>query len=196
MKKYFILLLLVLVFSCNKKQEATPVNTNPALQPPLPSSKILLLKVDYLTHAFEGGKVLNLSQAIVTSDSIPVKVQYQPPGDFGDITLSHKLTGDSLFYGGIIWMGKGVMTFPAQLDSSATFVQLGNPVGQPSASRFQLIFNQSPAPNISSLWSSINKLKTVKEYLIFNKKIGLFCYTPSVGMGNPADWDWFIFLSN
>ena len=50
----------------------------------------------------------------------------------------------------------------------------------------------------SSIWNSISNLEIVNNYLNTNPngKINLFLYTPSVGIGNPADWDWYIILKN
>jgi len=45
---------------------------------------------------------------------------------------------------------------------------------------------------------SVQSLVKVREYLSKNPKtpVKLFLYTPSVGAGNPEDWDWIIFLKN
>ena len=196
MKKILVVLTALSVLACKKTSEPAKLQTNPIAQPTTPSSKILMLKVDYLTYNFEGGKEINLSQSMLTNDSIPIKIDYKSPGDFGNITLYYKPTNDKLFDGSIIWMGKGNMTFPAQLDSASTFVKINNATTQPLSSRFQLIFNQNQTPNISSIWNAIQKLKIISNYLPNNKKIGVFLYTPSVGIGDPADWDWFIFMSN
>ena len=49
-----------------------------------------------------------------------------------------------------------------------------------------------------NIWNSINNLEVVSDYLDSNPngKINLFLYTPGVGIGDPAYWDWYVFLKN
>jgi len=65
---------------------------------------------------------------------------------------------------------------------------------QPDDSRFQKIFSELPF-DYSKIWKSISNLCIVAEYLKNNKKIGLLLYTPSVGVGDPHDWDWYVIMS-
>ena len=53
-------------------------------------------------------------------------------------------------------------------------------------------------PDHQSIWAAIDNLETVKNYRESNPevKISLFLYTPSVGIGNPEEWDWFVILKN
>ena len=110
---------------------------------------------------------------------------------------------EKIFDGTIIWMGKGEMSFPEQLNSPNTFATLTTPIQQPDDSSIELVqyheFSYYPE-NIyyTSIWNAIDNLKIVKSYRTSNPnaKINLFLYTPSVGIGDPADWDWYIYLKN
>jgi hypothetical protein len=52
--------------------------------------------------------------------------------------------------------------------------------------------------NYLPIWLSIqNKIK-VREYLASNPNatVKLFLFSTRVGLGNPVEWDWIIFLKN
>ncbi len=197
MKNLIGIFLFVFLFSCSKKQIPKP--DEPIKTPTVvtPSDKIQLLVVDFTTYNFEGGKEITLSKSGITNDTIPVTVNYKPPGDFGNIQLFHKISNDLLFDGSIIWMGRGKIKFPSAFDTSTTFIRMGSALAQPDSSRFQKIFYENfQTVNATAIWNAINKLKVTQDYNQFNKRIGLFLYTPSVGIGNPLEWDWIVFLSN
>ena len=64
---------------------------------------------------------------------------------------------------------------------------------------FENVFNPSnEVYNYDSIWLTIEKLQLVQDYLVSNPtaSMKIFLYKPSVGMGNPVDWDWVIFLKN
>lgn len=164
-------------------------------KPSSPHDSLLLLKVDYLTYKFEGGTEIQLSQSVAGTDTLPVETIYNPPGDFGDITLKYQPSGDNIFAGTIIWMGCGQITYPASLNPSKSFSTYPNPVPMPDSTDFQQIFKYSPALQADSAWMAVKDLKIVHRYSKFAKNIGIFLYTPSVGMGDPADWDYFLIMS-
>jgi hypothetical protein len=157
---------------------------------------ILLLKVDYQTLKFEGGTEQSVN-SISNADTIPLKVEYKAPGDFGSITLYHKPGNELLFKGTIIWMGKGVMGYPTSLNPSTAYPTYNTALPYPGNSTFKPIMAQPPGsgPDFEPIWNAVSNLRIVSEYRKANKKISIFLYTPSVGMGNPADWDWIILMS-
>jgi hypothetical protein len=191
MKKLIYTLLLATLFfaSCSKTEEDEIFN------PSLTANKVLLLKVDYLKNAFEGGKELTFSQA---ATSFTITTEYKSPGDFGNIKLTYKELNEKLFDGSIIWMGRGEISFPKNLIEPKHFEAAANynivyPVG------FENIFNPNNQTfNYTPIWLSVHHYQKVREYLTSNPqaKAKIFLYTPSVGVGNPADWDWIIILKN
>jgi hypothetical protein len=197
MKNFTYIFLSLWCLACSKKQ--IPETKEPVKQAIVvpPTTKIQLLIVDYTTFNFEGGKEINLTKSVPTDDSIPISVNYKAPLDFGNIQIFHKLSNDLLFDGSIIWMGKGTIKFPTAFDTSTTFVRVNSALPEPDSSRFQIIhYDKFQSIQTSEVWQAISKLKVTEDYLQFNKHIGLFLYTPSVGIGNPLEWDWFVFLSN
>lgn len=175
---------------------ACSIDEDPGVELEANSGKLLSLKVDYLTGAFESGLEQTVEGPKSESDSIPIKVNYVLPGDFGKLELRHKPSNKIIFDGSIIWMGKGAITHPQMFKAAENFNSVATELPQPSDSRFQVIFHDlhnHPIP-YDKLWKAVNKLEVVTSYLASGKKIGVFLYTPSVGVGNPADWDWFLVM--
>ncbi|WP_417352570.1 hypothetical protein [Flavobacterium alkalisoli] len=195
MKKSFLLLVFAaLLMSCSDT-DTDPVNGGSE------GNKVLLLKVDLLTNAFEGGKELTFPD----NSNFTISTDFNPAGDFGDITLNYDEVNMPIFAGEIIWMGLGQMTFPESMDASGEFATIQNPVSQPAESQFSLVSVDEPetSPFLSeidydAIWAAVDNLAAVKEFRDSNPDahVNLFLYTPSVGIGDPADWDWIVILKN
>ena len=108
-----------------------------------------------------------------------------------------------IFNGSIVWMGLGVKTFPIGFTVPENLNTIDVPLDFPSDNSFQKVmyseFSFYPDTlDYETLWSVINNLELVSAYRKSNQnaKINVFLYTPSVGIGDPADWDYFIILKN
>jgi hypothetical protein len=182
--------LVSLAFSCSKKPVGSVGKGNNQ------SQKMLLLKVDFLKRNFEGGKELNFNSIITSGDSLPLKKLYESPSDFGNITFLYRTTNDTVFSGDIVWMGTGRLIYPRAFDTSSTFKKLKTMIEKPVDSRFQELHRVFYQNKDTIPWTAINNLEIVQTYLQYNKKVGYFIYTPSVGVGDPAEWDWIFVFSN
>lgn len=184
MKKLILLFLTLFLICCTDDNEHKSRSGN----------TILLLRVDFTTYNFEGGHEQQISEVITGSDTIPISVNYKAPGDFGNISLYYQPTNTLLFDGSIIWMGTGKISYPKRFEPADSYARLVTPIEKPDDSRFQCLFGTPPA-DYSLIWNSISRLKIVSDYLKSHKKIGIFLYTPSVGIGNPKEWDWFLIMN-
>jgi hypothetical protein len=183
----------LLLGSCKKHEDdhhehGGPVNYGVSLA---------LLRVDYQTHQFEGCKMLHFNAFDYNPQNVPVQMLYIPPGDFGNITLLHAPTGDTIFDGSIVWNGMGSMKFPAALDAVVSVTPTAEPA--PDSNNVQIIspdsFVNKADYHIPEVWTPISKLDVTKAFMSTGyKKVALFLYTPSVGVGNPADWDYYWLL--
>jgi len=192
--KNIILTLLIsfgILFSCCK-------NNDPVI-PCSSKNEVALLKVDYLTNTFEGGKELIFS----ANPDFTISSTYQPPLDFGAVQLFYEELNELIFNGTIVWMGLGTRSYPATLDSESDFTTINTITQKPNDSLFKNVMYDNYAfypdtINYSDIWNSINNLELVSNYMNSNPggKVNLFLYTPSVGYGNPVDWDWYIILKN
>ncbi|TXD82066.1 hypothetical protein ESY86_17695 [Subsaximicrobium wynnwilliamsii] len=192
MKPITFILMLALLFSCS--EDATEAIDD------LQESDVLMLKVDFTTHAFEGGTQIVVAEP---SSDFDITSSYQAPGDFGGIQLYSANSNTLLFDGTIIWMGLGLMEYPASIKPASSFETLEEALPLPSAEAFSKVMYDEYAyypedMNLATIWSAIDKLAVVKDFRQSNPeaKIQLFLYTPSVGIGDPADWDWMLFLKN
>jgi len=187
----------LLLGSCKK-------NTDSGVPSSPYGAKMILLKVDYQTGKFEGGKIFTYPKGSYVADSIPVKEIAKPAGDFGNITLKYVPTSDTVFFGTVIWMGKGQMMPPKTLDDPNTFVLVQTSVLTPDTNKVKYYgaarqLPYSPGQSFVSIWNAVAGLQVTAEAIGVNHaKVGLFLYTPSVGIGDPADWDyyWLLYIRN
>jgi len=159
-------------------------------------NKVLMLKVDYLTNTFEGGIELEFSEM---SETFTITKIFAPPGDFGFLKLFFSEIDELLFYGTIIWAGCGKMIFPEELLPTDQFQTVPTEEYVFPKNGFENVFKQSWIQDeYESVWDSVQSLVKVRQYLTSNPEqvVKLFLYTPSVGIGDPADADWFLFLKN
>lgn len=162
-------------------------------------NKVVLLKVDYQTHTFEGGKELAFGQ----SAGFTIASEYEAPGDFGSIELIYEELGQTLFEGTIVWMGLGERSYPESLLAVDDFVTVPEAVEMPSQTLFENVMYDEFAfypedLDYASLWEAIDNLQIVQTYRASNPDgtVSIFLYTPSVGAGDPADWDYYVILKN
>lgn len=157
-------------------------------------NKILLLRIDYLTYQFEGAFEQTLSSPFAPFDSLPISNVFQSPGDFGNLKLFYQPNNELIFDGDIVWNGWGPINYPTSFSPPANYLHTGLSLSLPDSSRFQNVFPQWHYPKLplDSIWMNIGDLAIVKEYNASPKNIGFLLYTPSVGVGDPAQWDWFL----
>ena len=159
-------------------------------------NKVLILKVDYQTNTFTGATE---SYHNKKTDSFTLKTLYIPPSDFGCIKVNFQEINHTIFNASIIWNGKGKIESPSTFNPSSNYkkVQEKNIVNPING--FENIFAENfKLDDYTPIWLAIQNLEIVRDYLANNpkEKVKLFLYTPSVGLGNPAEWEWIIFLKN
>lgn len=192
---------LLLMGICLSVMACSEETTTP-LDNPQTENKVLLLKVDLQTSQFEGGKELTFDDAA----TFTIETDYDAPGDFGGIKLKYQEVDAPLFEGTIHWMGLGEISYP-QFDPVPSFTTVENAVTIPAENlreiveytEFPLPVDEWPyAPDYENIWASIDNLELVKEYRESNPNatVHFFLYTPSVGVGDPAQWDWIVILKN
>jgi hypothetical protein len=185
--------LCLLAIGCSKEEPHQPCLTDGRCG--TTNHEIHLFKVDFTTYEFQGGTRLFLSKDI---NDFNVESLYIPPSDFGSMTLKCKETGDSLFAGTIHWMGKGQQTFPRFMDAASMYdYVLTSDYVFPK----KIIGVDSANLNLGDVeraWSNIQGLTKVRSFLNANphQDVFAYCYTPSVGIGNPEDWYWIFLIRN
>jgi hypothetical protein len=177
----------LMLFSCSKEKTETLDDLGP--------NKVLLLKVDYTNNTFESGKELLFQN----NATFTISKQYVTPSDFGSIKLFYQELNQPIFDGTIVWMGLGSIAYPTDFLPATDFAAvLTNDFVTPAAG-FENIHNPNNTPiDYQPIWSAVQNLVKVRAYLASNPTatVKIFLYTPSVGIGNPADWDWILILKN
>ena len=158
---------------------------------------ILISKVDYLTFRYKGFYALNVTNKLNTGNEIPFVADYRSPGDFGYIKLYYRNTNNLLMDGTIIWSGCGELNFP---ESFRAGQRLSNVLPYPGQSRIAFINQEGHYTTVSDdtelqrIWHTLSRQKEFRHYFgRTSKKIAVYLYTPSVGVGNPADAYYLVF---
>jgi hypothetical protein len=188
MKRWMIFVLLGLMTSCLDDSDDVYIHEH--------KQSILLLQVDYTSYEFEQGTELFLHADYSDADTIPIGVDYEPPGDFGNIRLFYEPGNEWIFNGSIVWAGTGHLKFPKWFYYPSQFATLEVPVEKPANDDFQIIFPEEGLEYpLDSIWNAVNHLSIVSRYLKSGKKLGIFRYTPSVGLGDPNEWNWYVIMN-
>ena len=163
------------------------------------SNDLLVMMVDYMTLNCMGYTTVKIADGLVASDTIPFCIESKDPLDFGFVKLYYgrKDPGNLLFSGTIVWMGCGERDYPtgfvtgrSKHSNIPSMVENGmSCVGGGSEfldDREQL-----------RIWQSVSKTESFQWfYARTQKKVAVYLYTPSVGIGNPADWYYLVFVEN
>ena len=158
---------------------------------------ILISKVDYLTFRYKGFYALNVTNKLNSGNEIPFVSQYQAPGDFGYIKLFYRNTDNLLMDGSIIWSGCGELNFP---DNFRAGLPMDNGLPYPGQSRIAFINDGGNYVTVTNerelqyIWQSVSRQKEFQHYYgNSSKKVAVYLYTPSVGVGDPADAYYLVF---
>ena len=158
---------------------------------------ILISKVDYLTFRYKGFYALNVTNKLNSGTEIPFVSQYQGPGDFGYIKLFYRNTNNLLMDGTIIWAGCGELNFP---DNFRAGLPMDNGLPYPGQNRIAFINDGGHYETVTDerelqyIWQSVSRQKEFQHYYgNSSKKVAVYLYTPSVGVGNPADAYYLVF---
>ena len=190
MKKIAFLFLLIIISSCSDDSDDNVIQNQ--------NRELTILKVDFLTHTFEGGNSFEFNNIAMTN-TLPIEEIYVAPSDFGNYTLKYTPTNEVIFNGPIAWMG-GSYDLPLDYNSSDFETTTLNP-----SINFDEIEYFLPTVNIladegytnfdyTSVWNSIKNLQVTNDCLNNNGKIGFVLYTPGLGLFQPENAYWLVIL--
>ena len=169
---------------------------------------ILIAKVDYMTFEYGGFYSMNVTNKQDEGNEIPFLADYMSPNDGGYVKLYYRDESNLLMYGTIIWNGCGELNFPD------TFVKGGN-VGTyvpeytmkrglsfPSDRISYIDVDGSYIQDIDEsdndlgyIWQT---LSAQDEFMSYNnqtsKKVAVYLYQRSVGVGDPYEWYYMVFV--
>ena len=159
---------------------------------------ILICKVDYLTFRYKGFYALNVNNKQTEGKEIPFIAEYVSPADFGSIKLFYGAKNNLLIDGTIVWNGCGRLAFPEQFRAG---LPTNAGVAYQGTEHIAMIGDDGqylPLSNereIKYIWESVSKQKEFQHYYTNStKKVAVYLYTPSVGLMNPADAYYLVFV--
>ncbi|MCX6225073.1 MAG: T9SS type A sorting domain-containing protein [Bacteroidia bacterium] len=166
------------------------------------SMNFAVLVLDFLTYKFEKANISYYPLCRdCDKDSLPFKVVYKPPGDFGDIKFIYGENDELLFGATIIWMGTGSIYQPSKFLKAVEFPEGPGTIEKPSHPQY---FDFTLTPYIytrkeyiaraDSAWASVKSLEIVNEFASRSYRTGFYAWPPSVGVFCPSCAKWIIFL--
>ena len=191
---YLLSILLVALTSCTSDSKSTVDQPN--------INKILMLKVDYTTNTFEGGKEFEFD---VNTPNFSTNIDYLQPSDIGFVKVFYTELNTLLFDGTIHWNGVGQINYPTDFLPATAFeyVDIENFYQEPV---FENIFDANTYPqnlplppyNYTPIWVKLQALAKVRAYRDANPNATakIFLYQPSVAIGDPATYKWIIIFKN
>ena len=159
---------------------------------------ILISKVDYQTFQYKGFYALNVSGKTNDGELIPIISEYQAPCDFGFIKLYYRNTGNLLVDGTIVWNGCGQLAFPEPF-------RAGLPVKEaipfPGTEHFARLGEDGQYTEtvneweMKHIWQSVSYQKEFQHYFgNATKKAAVYLYAPSVGLFDPYEAYYLVFV--
>lgn len=158
-----------------------------------------MLITRYLTYEFEGAALDYYPQCdACDADSLPFRIDYRMALDFGSVTFTYTETGDTLFLGTIIWLGRGEIAYPDSILSPDRFGRLAAKAPDPTQREYFHQYSQLDEAEFKAradtAWAHVNRLDIVRDFADGEYRAGYYLYTPAVGPFDPSAARWIIFL--
>lgn len=158
-----------------------------------------MLIFDYSTQEFEGGYFKEYpSCENCGGDSIPLEILYRSPGDFGYVGFQYPETGDTLFFGTIIWMGRGHISQPVDMLPASDFELSGSLDNEPLSIQYYHDGYHTQAVSYESIvdpiWSKASQIDLVTDISRGEYRIAYYLYPPTVGLFDPEVAKWLLIL--
>jgi hypothetical protein len=198
--------LIIFLMGCEKSTEPISESVN-GITLKENAINIATLFVDFETLELEGGNLRSFAlDKASDSDSLPFVVSYNEPYDFGSILFQLDRSTDTIFYGTIIWHGRGEIHIPEEILPADSFKKSTSTIKEPlSTKHFEYIsltllnglaydstFNIEEKGD--SAWHVIKNLDITKQFSNQDYRVGIYLYPPSVGAFISSRAKWLIFL--
>jgi hypothetical protein len=118
-----------------------------------------------------------------------------PPVDFGGAAISDRCSGLVLYAGSIVWSGLGEQIYPAVPLRSDALQRKATKILPPQT--IDIVIGVGANANTDSgmaAWESIANLNLVQEMASSPYTVLVYLYPRTVGMFDPAQADWIIFV--
>jgi hypothetical protein len=196
---YFLGLICIAIFSLNGKIIRTSepdAFSGPTRKATQYWVNVDLIITDYLTGNPEGHFLYNLVKPAIAGKDMQVKCVQQLSGDFGNTSILYGDNNDTLFAGSIVWMGCGMRTRPAILDTNYTeaLQKLKKPAYLQFINADSTSIDKKSMKQAERSWDHISKLQVLSAYQGINFKLAFYLYTPATGKTDLSEAKWIILL--
>lgn len=161
-----------------------------------PVNKVLIMRLDLVTHNLEGAIELTYGNQI---DDFTIDIERDTLQNYQAERLIYRELNETLFYGTILLTGLGEMTFPEVLNPPASYDTVTtDDVVYPINGLDHIPLEQILPHTYYKLWLKVQKYEIVRQYLKSNpnQKVKLYIYNPTNGFNDSSRMDWFIFIKN
>ena len=166
------------------------------------SMNLATLVLDFLSFEFLEGTVNYYPLCDSCDlDSLPFFIEFMNPMDYGEILFKYSYNSDTLFYASIWWAGTGQIFYPEEFSPSIEFSYQEDVVVLPIHSQYydywltpQGYSWQEFIEKADSAWRAIDSLQITNEFSEYSFRVGIYAYTPVLGMFDPTYAKWIIFL--
>ena len=141
---------------------------------------------------------MNVSGKTNNGDLIPITSEYMSPCDFGFIKLYYRNTGNLLVDGTIVWSGCGQLAVP---ESFRAGLPVKEAIPFPGIEHFARLGEDGQYTETVNEWEMKHIWQSVsyqKEFLHYfgnsTKKAAVYLYAPSVGLFDPYDAYYLVFV--
>jgi hypothetical protein len=193
----YIIFLAALVSSCSEDTIKPIQDINYHWDIRSDTLNVAVLMFDYETYKFEGGALSYYKQCLNCGiDSIPMDMDYRSPGDFGWGHFKHSVTGDTIFFGTIIWAGTGKISVPKYIYPADSFETIMfRRVKEPSVVKLFPSRVSISEVQTEAIWTVASHLDIVHAFNKFGSfNVGYYMYPPRVGIFDPRVAKWIVFL--
>ena len=117
-------------------------------------------------------------------------------GDFGGFAVLHRCSGMVLYAGSTVWDGTGEQLYAPDPINLAELAPTEKSPAQPEAVRTLTgtYVNAKEAERGQAIWSSVQDLNIVQDLAKSRYDVLVYLYPRSVGMFNPGNASWVIFV--
>ncbi|GAB4337798.1 MAG: hypothetical protein Kow0037_21120 [Calditrichia bacterium] len=184
-----ILLFMLLLSSCEKVKE--PVGSDDRQN----KVNVATILLNYQTLQVEGINIRSFATPQVTNgDSLPVRFTLKSPLDFGDALFQLVPGGDTLFYGTVIWHGKGEIMVPGDWQTEVSWSDVSDGIREPLSFNYYQDSAIPVQPNEwARVWETVKKLEVTKNFSQYPYRVGMYVYPPEYYL-NMASAKWVVFL--
>jgi hypothetical protein len=159
-------------------------------------SSFATIVVDYQTLQFEGGYLSYHASPNSLVDSVPLKVSYIAPNDFGGITFT--FNKDTIFDAEMVWFGGGQIYFPEILSVDSPFTNSNIKTQMPVNTSYfdrrgEITTNQDFIRTADSAWNIIESYYITHHLNDIGLRVGIYLFEPDP-VGRKKNNKWILFL--